>query len=75
MLPEVTERPYNVFLHDSYSLKVILYELSHNRQFPHPLDSGINWNLKDEWRMTHNKKCMTYKVLSLGILLVENLNN
>jgi serine/threonine protein kinase len=48
--------PYNVFLHDSYSLGVILYELSHNRQFPHSPDSDINWNLKDEWLMAYNKK-------------------
>jgi serine/threonine protein kinase len=56
MPPEVTETPYNVFLHDSYSLGVILYELSHNRQFPHPPNSEIDWNLKDEWLMAHNKK-------------------
>ncbi len=34
----------------------LFYELSHNRQFPHSPDSDINWNLKDEWLMAHNKK-------------------
>jgi serine/threonine protein kinase len=46
MAPEMSESPHNAFLTDTYSMDVILYQLSHSGEFPFNLVQNCPQNCK-----------------------------